>query len=77
MTAQRGVVPENIRAEMARRGVSQSRLADALGISQQAVSQKLTGRRPITTEEIAAIAAVLDVTPGILFATTTAKAVAS
>lgn len=52
---------------MARRGVSQARLAEALGVSQQAVSQKLTGRRPITTEEIAAIAAILDVTPGALF----------
>ena len=68
MTTLRSVVPDNIRAEMARRRVPQKTLAEALGITQQAVSQKLSGRRPLTDHEITVTARVLGVPAGDLFA---------
>lgn len=62
------VVPANVRAEMTRRGVTQVQVAAALGITQQAVSQKINGRRPLTDVEITVIARLLEVEPGVLFA---------
>lgn len=46
----------NVRAEMARRGISQMRLAEALGMSQPAVSARLRGVTPFDINELAAIA---------------------
>lgn len=65
---ERRVVAANVRAEMARRRLPQIALADRLGITQQAVSMKLAGRRPLTDTEVAAIADFLSVEPGSLFA---------
>lgn len=64
----RGIVAANIRAEMARRRLPQTALADRLGITQQAVSMKLAGRRPLTDTEVSTIADFLSVEPGSLFA---------
>jgi transcriptional regulator with XRE-family HTH domain len=52
-----------IRAEMARRGVRQRDLAAALGISQQAMSNRLCGITPLTAAEIQAIADALGCQP--------------
>jgi transcriptional regulator with XRE-family HTH domain len=52
----------NVRAEMARRGVSQTALAKTLGMSQTAVSKRLRGTTPFDINELHAVAAALDVT---------------
>lgn len=67
MDQRQSVVPGNLRAEMARRNVRQVDLARALGITQQAVSQKLNGRRPFTDVEISTAARIVGVAPGELF----------
>lgn len=51
---------------MARRNVTQARIAQRLGISQQAVSQKLRGHRPLSVDELTAIADELSVEPSLL-----------
>jgi len=54
-------VAANVRAEMARRRVSQSALAKHLGMAQTAVSRRLTGVVSFDVNEVAAVAAFLDV----------------
>jgi transcriptional regulator with XRE-family HTH domain len=54
-------VRQNISAELRRRGLKQSDLAYALGVSVQSISAKLRGRRPLRIEEIEKIASRLDV----------------
>ncbi len=56
-----GVVGANVRAEMARRGLSQTWLSDALGLSQTAVSRRLYGRTPWSIDELVTVAAQLRV----------------
>ena len=51
----------NVRAEMARQGVTQMVLARKIGISQAAVSARLRGTTPFDINELTAIAAVLGV----------------
>lgn len=51
----------NVRAEMARRKVSQVAVAAHLGLSQTAVSARLAGRVPFDINELHAIAGLLDV----------------
>lgn len=48
-------------------GVTQEQLAGRLGVTQGAVSRKLTGGRPWYPEELRAAAALLGVTVGELF----------
>lgn len=55
------VAIDNIRAEMARRRLSQRDVADAIGISQPSLSQKLANKRPIDLAELEAIARALGV----------------
>ena len=55
-------VAANARAELARNGVPQTRVAMALGLTQQAVSQKLSGRRPLTLDDIEVIAPLVGMT---------------
>lgn len=54
-------VVENVRAEMARRGLTQSDLGDALGLTQQACSRRLTGRVDFSVSELAEAAELLAV----------------
>jgi len=49
-------VAAEIRAGLARRGLTQGDLAAALGLSQAAVSRRLTGEVPIDVEELTAVA---------------------
>lgn len=60
------LVAANIRAEIARQRVSQRMLAEGLGMSPAALSNRLTGMTPIDVNELDAIADLLGVTPGSL-----------
>ena len=51
----------NVRAEMARRNVSQTTLAAALGITQAGISKRIRGQVPFTIDQLVKIAAALDV----------------
>lgn len=53
-------VADNIRAEMARRKMSQRALADALGKPQPFVYRRLAGRVAFDVDELAQIAGLLD-----------------
>lgn len=50
-----------IRAEIARRKISQSRLARDLGMSRTALSRRMNGDLPLTLDTIEAIADLLDI----------------
>jgi transcriptional regulator with XRE-family HTH domain len=54
-------VSAEVRAWMARRGLSQEALAERLGISRQALSARLTGRTQWTVDDLAAAAHALNV----------------
>lgn len=56
----------NVRAELARKGLSQADLGLHLGISQAAVSAKIAGKTPFTIDQLASVAALLDVPLGAL-----------
>ena len=59
-------VSANIRAEMARRGLGQRDLADALGLSRPAISNRLIGKTPWTVDELEIVAQGLGVEPASL-----------
>lgn len=59
-TAVTATVIENIRAQMARKRLSQKDIADHLGVTQPAVSARLSGKTPIDVEELSKIADLLD-----------------
>lgn len=65
-------VAEEVRALLARRRLSQSKLAAALGLSQAAVSRRLSGEVPFDVNELAATARYLDVPLGQLVASSEA-----
>ncbi|ORB49822.1 hypothetical protein BST43_22695 [Mycobacteroides saopaulense] len=67
-------VAANVRAEMARAGWNQTKLAPALNMSQQALSERLRGRVAFDVNEIGAIATALGVRVSALMPT---EAVAS
>lgn len=58
----------NIKAEMARRGVTQTGLAARLDITQSALSKRLRGVISLNVDELAAIADALDVPVSTLLA---------
>lgn len=64
----------NVRAEMARKKISQAALADHMGLSQAAISARLNGRTPFDINELAAIAHFLDVGLEALIPTVEAEA---
>lgn len=64
----------NVRAEMARAGVSQADLAARVGLSQSALSKRLRGVVPFRVDELDAIARVLRVTASDLLPRTEAVA---
>lgn len=57
------IVAENIRALAARRGYTQVRIADALGLNQSTVSLRWNGKRAWPLEDIARVAVILSTTP--------------
>lgn len=60
-------VAAEVRAELARRKVSQTQIAMLLGISQAGVSRRLLGQTPMDVNEVAAIAEFLDIPVSALF----------
>ncbi|GEA79964.1 helix-turn-helix domain-containing protein [Cellulomonas uda] len=60
------IVTGNVRAEMARKRISQALVADRLRLTQQAVSNRLNGRVPFDVDEIVAVAELLEVDPAAL-----------
>ncbi len=54
-------VAQEVRANMARRGRTQSDIATALGISQTAISRRLSGSVPWDVNELELVATALDV----------------
>lgn len=60
MTKPHGV-GANVRAELARRSLSQSDLAAHLGLSQAAISRRLSGHTAFDVNELASVAAWLGV----------------
>lgn len=50
---------ETVRVEVARRRIRQQQLADALGISQAAVSRRLRGLSPFAVDELVTVARLL------------------
>jgi transcriptional regulator with XRE-family HTH domain len=53
------VTGANVRAEMARRGISQAQMAQAVGLSQAGVSKRLRGEVAFNIDELFQVAAVL------------------
>ena len=51
----------NVRAEMARKRITQTKLADSLGCSQGAISRRLLGRVPFDLNELERVAGQLGV----------------
>ncbi len=60
-TTPSSVVGANVRAEMARRGRSQTWLAQVLGLSQTAINRRLHGRTLWAIDELVTVAAQLGV----------------
>lgn len=54
-------VGDEVRAMMARRRISQTKLALAMGKSQSSVNRRLRGKQPFDVEELAQVAQILDV----------------
>lgn len=54
-------VGANVRAEMARRGITQTQLAEQIGRSQPQLSKRLTGAIPFDINELTAVAEALSV----------------
>lgn len=55
-------VAATVRAEMARLDISQHDLAIALGVTQQAVSLKIKGKRPLSVDELDVVAPLFGMT---------------
>jgi transcriptional regulator with XRE-family HTH domain len=51
----------NVRAELARKGISQMTLAGHIGMTQASVSKRLRGEVAFNVDELSAVARVLDV----------------
>jgi len=54
-------IASNIRAELARRGITQIEVAEALGITLSAASRRIRGRIPISAVELKQFAELLGV----------------
>ena len=60
------VVAQNLRALMARCGVTQAQLGKVLGVSQAGVSARMRGRTPFDLNELGALAQAFNVPPAAL-----------
>lgn len=66
MTNQR--INENIRAELARKQMTQTQVADVLGLTQSGVSSRLGGRTPWRVDELTRLAEALQLSVAVLLA---------
>lgn len=55
-------VAESVRVEAARRSISQTKIAEALGTSQQSVSRRMLGKTAFDVEEIYSLASAFGMT---------------
>ena len=60
-------VAANVRAEAARRGISQAALAQLLNINQAGISRRMSGKIDFSAPELSAIAAQFGVPVGTFF----------
>lgn len=60
-------VAATVRAELARRRMTQQDLARAVGLSQASVSERLRGKTPFSTDDIERVADALGIHPAVLF----------
>ena len=60
-------IPKVIRLLLAVSGTRAKDLGEALGVSEQSMSERLTGKTRISSEEIAACALFFDVDPGVFY----------
>ncbi len=67
-------VAATVRAEMARRRVTQTALADVLGMTQTALSRRISGAIPFDVNELHAIAEHLGLPPAALLGQTVSAA---
>lgn len=70
----RETVAANVRAELGRSRITQSRAAAETKISEAALSKRLNGRIPFDVDQIAALAALVGVDPSMLLAPAPVKA---
>lgn len=63
----RRTIGGNVRAEMARAGLSQDQVAELLGISQPQVSKRLLGAIPFDAVELTKLAIELRISPSAFF----------
>lgn len=70
-------VGANVRAEMARAGLSQAALAAILGLSQPAISKRLRGIQAFDVDEVARAAEALGIDVASLMSITSTSAQAS
>ena len=75
-TSHRSRVAAEVRAAVARNGISRGALAAKLGINPDVLSRKLNGSAPIGLDEIAAIARALNLAPSELINTALAATAA-
>lgn len=61
-------IAANVRAELARRRIRQERLAEALDLSQSAISRRVLGERPFLAHELKIVAKLLGVEVADLYA---------
>lgn len=66
-----------IRAEMARRRLTQGKMANRLGHNQQWVSRRLSGEVPMTLQDFLAVCGALDVEPDRILSTVTGQYLAA
>jgi transcriptional regulator with XRE-family HTH domain len=62
------MLPERVAELMKRHGLTQTQLADVLGVSQQHVSLRLLGRRRFTVADVVMICNYFQCSPGELLA---------
>jgi transcriptional regulator with XRE-family HTH domain len=75
MSSYRQQVAGNVRAEMARVQMTQKTLGARLGISQPALSRRLTGEQAFDTDELLKVAEILGVAIGVLYGATSVNGI--
>jgi plasmid maintenance system antidote protein VapI len=60
------IIRDEVKAECGRRGISQRRLAQAMGLAQQSISERWRGRVPWTLDEVERLETALGLSRGAL-----------
>lgn len=66
----RDAIVSELRAGIARRGVTQAALARALGMTEKTLTERMSTRMPFDLDELAAACQYLDLTLDVLFPAT-------